>query len=163
MLVSDFAVELALCLAKQNDRAEALALVDDVIAGYRQVNMLIHLPALLLTKAMIFIYGDAPDLKLAEEYLQRSIAEARKQSTLSYELRAALQLARIWIGNGEVQRARDLMERLLRIASPLGLYAEEFDVETGCHLGNFPQAFTHLALIEAASRIVYSERLQEFT
>src|SRR4029450_1393903 len=55
---------------------------------------------------------------------------------------------------GEVQRARDLMERLLRVASPLGLYAEEFDVETGCHLGNFPQAFTHLALIEAASRIV---------
>src|SRR5215207_4181996 len=64
---------------------------------------------------------------------------------------------------GEVQRARDLMERLLRIASPLGLYAEEFDVETGRHLGNFPQAFTHLALIEAASRIVYSERLDEFT
>ena len=32
---------------------------------------------------------------------------------------------------GEEQRARDLMERLLRIASPLGLYAEEFDVDTG--------------------------------
>jgi predicted ATPase len=43
---------------------------------------------------------------LAEAYFQGSIAEARKQSTLSYELRAALQLARIWIGNGEVQRAR---------------------------------------------------------
>ena len=42
------------------------------------------------------------------------------------------------------------MERLLRIASPLGLYAEEFDAETGRHLGNFPQAFSHLALIEAA-------------
>lgn len=64
---------------------------------------------------------------------------------------------------GETQRARDLMERLLRIASPLGLYAEEFDVATGHHLGNFPQAFSHLALIEAASRIIYSERLEEFT
>ena len=51
---------------------------------------------------------------------------------------------------GELQRARDLMERLLRIASPLGLYAEEFDADTGRHLGNFPQAFSHLALIEAA-------------
>ena len=51
---------------------------------------------------------------------------------------------------GELQRARDLMDRLLRIASPLGLYAEEFDVGTGRHLGNFPQAFSHLALIEAA-------------
>jgi alpha,alpha-trehalase len=64
---------------------------------------------------------------------------------------------------GETQRARDLMERLLRIASPLGLYAEEFDVATGHHLGNFPQAFSHLALIEAASRIIYTERLGEFT
>ena len=46
------------------------------------------------------------------------------------------------------------MERLLRVASPLGLFAEEFDVDTGRHLGNFPQAFSHLALIEAASRII---------
>jgi alpha,alpha-trehalase len=58
---------------------------------------------------------------------------------------------------GELQRARDLMERLLRIASPLGLYAEEFDPETGRHLGNFPQAFSHLALIEAAARIIVPE------
>ena len=53
---------------------------------------------------------------------------------------------------GELQRARDLMERLLRIASPLGLYAEEFDPNSGRHLGNFPQAFSHVALIEAAAR-----------
>ena len=62
---------------------------------------------------------------------------------------------------GEDQRARDLMERLVRVASPLGLYAEEFDSSTGHHLGNFPQAFSHLALIEAAARIVLAERLQE--
>ena len=61
----------------------------------------------------------------------------------------------------EQQRARDLMDRLLRIASPLGLYAEEFDPSTGRHLGNFPQAFSHLALIEAAARIILSERLKE--
>ena len=64
---------------------------------------------------------------------------------------------------GEVQRARDLMEKLLRIASPLGLYAEEFDAETGRHLGNFPQAFSHLALIEAAARIIVAERLEEIS
>jgi alpha,alpha-trehalase len=62
---------------------------------------------------------------------------------------------------GEVQRARDLMERLVKVASPLGLYAEEFDVDTGRHLGNFPQAFSHLALVEAAARIVLVERLAE--
>jgi alpha,alpha-trehalase len=64
---------------------------------------------------------------------------------------------------GEEQRARDLMERLLRIASPLGLFAEEYDVETGHHLGNFPQAFSHLALIEAAGRIILAERTAELS
>ena len=62
---------------------------------------------------------------------------------------------------GEEQRARDLLERLIRISSPLGLYAEEFDTQTGHHLGNFPQAFSHLALIEAAGRLILSERLGE--
>jgi GH15 family glucan-1,4-alpha-glucosidase len=64
---------------------------------------------------------------------------------------------------GEEQRARDLMDRLLRVASPLGLYAEEFDADTAHHLGNFPQAFSHLALIEAAARIILLERMKELT
>jgi alpha,alpha-trehalase len=64
---------------------------------------------------------------------------------------------------GEEQRARDLMERLLRIASPLGLYAEEFETATARHLGNFPQAFSHLALIEAAGRIILSELVEEIS
>jgi alpha,alpha-trehalase len=64
---------------------------------------------------------------------------------------------------GEVQCARDLMERVLRIASPLGLYAEEFDTASARHLGNFPQAFSHLALIEAAGRIILGERIEEVT
>jgi alpha,alpha-trehalase len=64
---------------------------------------------------------------------------------------------------GELDRARDLMERLLRRASPLGLFAEEYDVDSGHHLGNFPQAFSHLALIEAAGRIILAERLEELS
>ncbi len=64
---------------------------------------------------------------------------------------------------GEEQRARDLMEKLLSVASPLGLYAEEFDTSTGRHLGNFPQAFSHLALIEAAGRIILAERISELS
>ena len=63
---------------------------------------------------------------------------------------------------GELQQARDLMERLLRIASPLGLYAEEFDADTARHLGNFPQAFSHLALLEAAARIIVPEMLSQY-
>jgi len=61
---------------------------------------------------------------------------------------------------GEIGKGRDMMERLLRVASPLGLYAEEFETETARHLGNFPQAFSHLALIEAAGRIIMAEFLE---
>src|SRR6266536_1320832 len=43
---------------------------------------------------------------------------------------------------GETARARELCEKLLSYASPLGLYAEELDPRTGRHLGNFPQALT---------------------
>src|SRR5262249_49882495 len=50
---------------------------------------------------------------------------------------------------GEISDARDLCEKLLSYASPLDLYAEEIDPRSGRHLGNFPQAFTHLALINA--------------
>jgi GH15 family glucan-1,4-alpha-glucosidase len=64
---------------------------------------------------------------------------------------------------GEQQRARDLMERLLNVGSPLGLYAEEFDTDTGHHLGNFPQAFSHLALLQAAGRLILSERMEEIS
>ena len=64
---------------------------------------------------------------------------------------------------GEQQRAHDLMEKLLRIASPLGLYAEEYDTSTARFLGNVPQAFSHLALIEAAGRLILDERLKEIT
>ena len=63
---------------------------------------------------------------------------------------------------GELERARDMMDRLLSVASPLGLYAEEFDTTTGRHLGNFPQAFSHLALIEAAAPIILAEQIPEY-
>ena len=64
---------------------------------------------------------------------------------------------------GEMRQATDLMERLLRIASPLGLYAEEFEVGRARHLGNFPQAFSHLALIEAAGRLILADRREELS
>jgi GH15 family glucan-1,4-alpha-glucosidase len=59
---------------------------------------------------------------------------------------------------GEIGRARGLCEKLLSFASPLALYAEEIDAGTGRHLGNFPQAFTHLALINAVMHIIRAEQ-----
>ena len=62
---------------------------------------------------------------------------------------------------GERRRARDLCERLLEAAGWLDLYAEELDAESGQHLGNFPQAFTHLALINAVSHVIADEKREE--
>jgi GH15 family glucan-1,4-alpha-glucosidase len=58
---------------------------------------------------------------------------------------------------GDVDRARSLCERLLGYASPLFLYAEQIDAASGRHLGNFPQAFTHLALINAVMHVIRAE------
>jgi GH15 family glucan-1,4-alpha-glucosidase len=58
---------------------------------------------------------------------------------------------------GEHDRARTLCQKLLSLAGPLFLYAEEIDTANGEHLGNFPQAFTHLALIEAVSLLIEAE------
>ena len=58
---------------------------------------------------------------------------------------------------GELQRGRELCEKLLSYASPLQLYAEEIDPRSGRHLGNFPQAFSHLALINAVMHVIHAE------
>jgi alpha,alpha-trehalase len=59
---------------------------------------------------------------------------------------------------GEPQMAREMCERLLSQAGTLWLYAEELDPRTGRHWGNFPQAFTHLALINAVSHVIADDR-----
>ncbi len=59
---------------------------------------------------------------------------------------------------GEAKRARELCERLLEAAGWLDLYAEELEAGSARHLGNFPQAFTHLALINAVSHVIADEQ-----
>src|SRR5271169_4280915 len=58
---------------------------------------------------------------------------------------------------GELDRARALCEKLLSYATPLFLYAEEIDPHSGRHLGNFPQAFSHLALINAVMHLIRAD------
>ena len=60
---------------------------------------------------------------------------------------------------GEVERARALCDKLLSYASPLALYAEEIDPHSGRHLGNFPQAFSHLALINAVMHLIREDEV----
>jgi len=59
---------------------------------------------------------------------------------------------------GEHQKAEHLCERLLSYSSPLELYGEELEASSGRHLGNYPQAFTHLALINAVTHVIAAQQ-----
>jgi GH15 family glucan-1,4-alpha-glucosidase len=62
---------------------------------------------------------------------------------------------------GDCRAAEHLCERLLTYASPLQLYAEELEASSGRLLGNYPQAFTHLALINAVTHVIAAQQQQE--
>ena len=66
-------------------------------------------------------------------------------------------LASALVEIGEPARGRDLCQRLLGHVSDLGLLAEQLDPHSGRHLGNFPQAFSHLALINAVMHVIGAE------
>jgi hypothetical protein len=110
MLAPDFVVDLAVCLAKRNKRAEALTLLDESIALQIKSKRPVHVPALFLAKGLTFASGQVPDIRAAELCLQKAMTLADQQSGLSFQLRAGLALARLRIDRGETQRAHDLIE-----------------------------------------------------
>ena len=63
-------------------------------------------------------------------------------------------------GRGEIDAAERLFDHLLSFANDLGLFGEEIDPETGAALGNYPQAFTHVGLINAALSIEKARQCQ---
>ncbi|MEP6956315.1 MAG: glycoside hydrolase family 15 protein [Chthoniobacterales bacterium] len=66
------------------------------------------------------------------------------------------------IREGRLERAEDLLEQMIALASPLGLYSEEIDPETGEFLGNFPQAFSHLGLIQSLLNLEAAKKKRGF-
>ncbi|MFE7930464.1 glycoside hydrolase family 15 protein [Streptomyces sp. NPDC057456] len=58
---------------------------------------------------------------------------------------------------GRTEEARELFERLVGLANDVGLLAEEYDPTTGRHLGNFPQAFSHIGLVNTALALFGAE------
>lgn len=68
-------------------------------------------------------------------------------------------LAQAWALAGRPARAREVMERAVGYVSDVGLLAEEVDPATGAFLGNFPQAFSHVGLVNAAWAIAQAERV----
>jgi GH15 family glucan-1,4-alpha-glucosidase len=95
----------------------------------------------LVTNGLCYRYLDAPD----------GLAGSEATFTLcTFWLIDALILA------GRTQEAQRLFERMLVRANALGLFAEEIDPESGAHLGNFPQAFSHIGVINAAVSLAHA-------
>jgi tetratricopeptide (TPR) repeat protein len=110
MLVTDFVAELAISLAKQSESAEALALIDGSIGTQLKSRRPLHLPALFLAKGLAFVCGEIRQNELAQECFEEAMTLAGQQSALSFELRAGLELAQLWIDRGQIRRAHDLIE-----------------------------------------------------
>lgn len=111
----------------------------------------------ILTSDEALIYRYRP----AGDHAKTAGASAATDDGLPGKEGAFLACAFWYVSNlaliGEVDEARKRFERLLRYASPLGLYSEEVDPTTGALLGNFPQAFTHIGLINAAHNLRLAE------
>jgi GH15 family glucan-1,4-alpha-glucosidase len=67
-------------------------------------------------------------------------------------------LADSYLMLGRLDDARKLFERLLALRNDVGLLAEEYDPRARRQLGNFPQAFSHLALVDTALNLTHAER-----
>jgi alpha,alpha-trehalase len=123
--------------------------------------------SLLLMPLVRFLPADdsrprATVLAIADELTEDGLVLRYRVDEVDEELsgeESTFAIASFWLVSalveiGEEERAYRLCERLLSLASPLGLYGEEIDPVTSRHLGNFPQAFTHLALINAVLRVI---------
>jgi predicted ATPase/DNA-binding winged helix-turn-helix (wHTH) protein len=109
VLTSDLISELTVSLAKHKARSEALTLIDRSIAAVIKANRPLRLPAFFLAKGSAYASGEVPESLLAEEFFAKAMMQARQESALPFELRAGLELAHIWIGRGDAQRAHDLI------------------------------------------------------
>jgi alpha,alpha-trehalase len=127
--------------------------------------------ALLLIPLMGFLPPDdervrATVLAIADELTEDDLVLRYRTDTTDTGFagkEGTFTICSFWLVNalamvGETKRARALCEKLLSFAGPLLLYAEEIDASTGQHLGNFPQAFTHLALIDAVTKLIEVEQ-----
>jgi alpha,alpha-trehalase len=92
------------------------------------------------------------------DYVQRYMTEDGLKGSEGAFLICSFWLVDALLFIGREREARELYERLLSRANDVGLYAEEIDPDTHAFLGNFPQAFTHLAVIQCATHFALYDR-----
>jgi GH15 family glucan-1,4-alpha-glucosidase len=126
--------------------------------------------ALLMIPLVGFLPASDPRMRGTVEAIERELLEngvvRRYRPQMSVEgvpgsegafLPCSFWLADNYAMRGERDRAATLFEHLLSLRNDVGLLSEEFDIATGRHLGNFPQAFTHVALVNTAYNLIAAE------
>jgi GH15 family glucan-1,4-alpha-glucosidase len=88
-------------------------------------------------------------------------ATEEKQPIEGAFLACSLWLADAYVLAGQIRKAQVLFDRVVKVANDLGLLAEEFDTVAGRQTGNFPQALTHIALINTAHNLSDAKRHAE--
>lgn len=134
---------------------------DAEVGAFTQAYGSPHLDAsALLLPLVLFVQADDPRMRSTVDVIQERLT----RDGLVYRYltedglpggEGAFTICSFWLVDnlalqGRVEEARELFERLCSSANDLGLFAEQIDPETGEQLGNFPQAYTHVALINAA-------------
>jgi GH15 family glucan-1,4-alpha-glucosidase len=125
--------------------------------------------SVLLLAIVGFLPPDHPGLHATIDAVERGLADERGllyryrgddgfDSTEGTFLLCTFWLAHALAITGQTSRARAVLDRAARCATPLGLFAEQIDSTTGELLGNFPQAFSHLGLVTAAHALAEAER-----
>ena len=128
--------------------------------------------SILLLPSVGFLPPEDPrvrgTLAAVEQYLMRDgfvlrhdPREAEKQPAEGAFLACTLWLADAYVLAGEIGKAKELFTRVVRVANDLGLLAEEYDTAAGRQTGNFPQALTHIALINTAHNLSATEQSSE--
>jgi GH15 family glucan-1,4-alpha-glucosidase len=122
--------------------------------------------SILLLPAVGFLPASDPRIRgtiaAIEKYMMRDgfvlRHDPREVSDEQQPIEGAFLACTLWLADahvlaGELAKARALFERVVTIANDLGLLAEEYDPGAGRQTGNFPQALTHIALINTAHNI----------
>ncbi len=107
--VAGLCVPLAAALAAAGHEEEALETIDQAIAQAKRCSFLMEMPDMLRVKAEVLMRKTTPDLLQAEQSLEQALGLARQQAALGYELRTAVDLAKLWLRQGRHQQAYDML------------------------------------------------------
>ncbi len=130
--------------------------------------------SLLLLPSVGFLPSEDPrirgTLEAVERYLMRDgfvlRHDPREAIDEEQPIEGAFLACTLWLADGyalagEADKALELFERVMPIANDLGLFAEEYDTHAERQSGNFPQALTHIALVNTAQNLSAAKRAVE--